>query len=311
MSFYYWKTKFSLNEKEKKILQTNEVKEIYVRYFDVVIDKKTNLPIPRGIINSLQKQPWQYIPVIYLKNEIFEHSKDYSVDSLCKNIWNLVQKLDHDQNLQPNTIQFDCDWTESTKEPYFLFLKKFKRLSHLPLSATIRLHQIKYSFKTGVPPVEKGVLMFYNMGEISAENNNAIYDQHLSEKYLSNLENYPLILDIALPIFSWSIQIRNGHVQQLLNKMNNAHFDKDVHFTVINTNRYLVKSSCFKGGYYFIEGDEIKVEKVTQKDLSSMVVQINKHKRKPSPTIIFYDLDTFNTNNYDEEIYKNLAKRLN
>ncbi len=41
--------------------------------------------------------------------------------------------------------------------------------SGLPLSSTIRLHQIKYRERTGVPPVERGMLMFYNMGQFSAD----------------------------------------------------------------------------------------------------------------------------------------------
>lgn len=311
VSFYYWKTTFAISTTEQALLQSNDVKEVYTRYFDIIFDKKTNSPVPRGIIQWLHKQPWQCIPVIYIKNEVFEQQRKGMLDTLCTNIQALVQHINQISGQKINTVQFDCDWSIKTKENYFYFLKKYKQVSGLPLSATIRLHQIKYCLQTGVPPVEKGVLMFYNMGSISADSNNSIYDYPTSEKYLSRLDSYPMELDIALPIFSWSIQIRNGQVVHLLNKMNDTHFNKDAHFRAISDNRYKVAQSFFKGGYYFKEGDEIKVEKITPETLKVITEQINKHKSKHTATVIFYDLDTFNTKNYDQDIYKEIARRLN
>ena len=34
-SVYYWKTTFSLNDNERKFLSDNNIKRLYIRYFDV------------------------------------------------------------------------------------------------------------------------------------------------------------------------------------------------------------------------------------------------------------------------------------
>jgi len=54
-----------------------------------------------------------------------------------------------------------------------------------------------------VPPVDKGLLMFYNMGKISPDLNarNSIYNRADAEAYLESLPNYRLSLDVALPVF--------------------------------------------------------------------------------------------------------------
>ena len=45
IAFYYWKTIFKLSESEKNTLTENEVKKIYIRYFDIDLDSK-NEPFP-------------------------------------------------------------------------------------------------------------------------------------------------------------------------------------------------------------------------------------------------------------------------
>ncbi|MGG2305049.1 hypothetical protein ACE4Z6_26875, partial [Salmonella enterica] len=93
--------------------------------------------------------------------------------------------------------QIDCDWTLGTKEKYFSLLKRIKERMALPLSCTIRLHQVKYQAKTGVPPVDRGMLMYYNMGHVEgATETNSIYDPANADKYVSYVKDYPLPLDV-------------------------------------------------------------------------------------------------------------------
>ncbi len=74
------------------------------------------------------------------------------------------------------------------------------------LSATIRLHQVKYFETTGVPPVKSGMLMFYNTGDLeNPSEENSILNIETAELYLSGLEDYPMQLDIVLPLFSWAV----------------------------------------------------------------------------------------------------------
>lgn len=293
-------------------MQDNEVKKLYVRYFDV--DKEPGQPeakpiSPIVINDSINK--FSIVPVIYIKKRVFENTDSNSLTTLAKNIISLITQINQSKQITNNEVQFDCDWTENTKEMYFSFLRIYRNISKQTLSATIRLHQVKYYQRTGVPPADYGVLMYYNMGEINAGNKNSVYDKAIAAKYNPSLANYPLVLDVALPIFAWGQQIRNGLVVGLLNKINESHFSNDSNFVFLNKNRLLVKRACFKAGYYFQEKDEVKLESITEEELAGMAKEINKYVKVPPHTIIFYDLDSINMTRYEKGIYKKVLDGFN
>ena len=99
-------------------------------------------------------------------------------------------------------IQIDCDWTDSTRNRFFRFTRTLGKLAHAEhslISATIRLHQIKYFERTGIPPVDRGVLMFYNMGKLAAASErSSIFNTEDAEKYTSRLSQYPLPMDLIV-----------------------------------------------------------------------------------------------------------------
>ena len=179
------------------------------------------------------------------------------------------------------------------------------------MSATIRLHQIKYKIKTGVPPVNCGVLMFYNMDKISGDSSNSIYSKAIADKYISYLKTYPLPLNIALPIFTWGIQSRNGNVINLLNKMNYSTFNSDTNFSKQTNTIFKVKNYCFKGGYYFVKDDVVKIESVSNDQLIEIAENINDNLKIKPTELFFYDLDTINLNLYDKNIFKKIATTFN
>ena len=81
----------------------------------------------------------------------------------------------------------------------------------VPMTATIRLHQYAQPARTGVPPADRGMLMPYNVGQVTAPGDgNSIFDLATAEPYFANARPYPLPLDIGLPAFSWGVQFRNG-----------------------------------------------------------------------------------------------------
>ncbi len=143
----------------------------------------------------------QVVPVIYIKNEVMLGEMD--LNDLASKTIKLIDQINHTHQLQCDEIQLDCDWTLTSKENYFRFVQLIKKISSKTLSATIRLHQVKYFQKTGVPEIDRGVLMYYNMGKISSDSSNSIYDDHIAERYTGSLQRYPLALDVALPVFSW------------------------------------------------------------------------------------------------------------
>lgn len=312
ISFYYWKTNFTLSANETQTLYDNAVKKLYIRYFDV--DKEPGQlqakPISPVVINDSLNN-YNIVPVVYIKKRVFENTDSNSLPALAKNIFLLITQINQSKQITNTEVQFDCDWTESTKEMYFSFLRTYRNISKQNLSATIRLHQVKYYQRTGVPPVDRGVLMYYNMGEINSSNTNSVYDKTIASKYNPSLSHYPLVLDVALPIFAWGQQIRDGRVVGLLNKINESHFANDSNFISLDKNRLQLKHACFKAGYYFQERDEVKLESITEEALLDMAGEINKYLKNKPHTVIFYDLDSINIVRYEKDVYKKVLDNLN
>ena len=310
ISFYHWKSVFNLTPQEKECLKFNESKTLYLKYFDVV--KEEGLVKPVSVIQFQQQPSLNIIPVVFIKNNVFVGTDKNQTDTLVNHVSKLVQQINVKHHISIQHIQFDCDWTETTQELYFYFLKQFAKANpQTTLSATIRLHQIKYKLKTGIPPVTSGVLMCYNMGKIAGDTLNSIYDRQLANKYLSHLKTYSLPLKIALPIFTWGIQSRHGKVLNLLNKMSAHHFLNDSNFTKQTNTTFKVKNYCFKGGYYFSKDDIVKIESVSSQQLVEITDDITQYFDNKLNEVIFYDLDTINLNQYDKGIFKKIASAIN
>ena len=306
VSFYYWKTVFELSDHERETLEHNHVTNLYVRYFDVVIRQGKSVPVSAVTFKDSVRNI-NIVPVIYIKNEVMLQPL-VNIDSLALDIVTYINKINTTASIRNSEIQLDCDWTISSKETFFKFVEKIKAISGKTLSATIRLHQIKYLDRTGIPPVDKGVLMYYNMGHIAADASNSIYEREASKNYLVNLESYPLPLDVALPVFSWGIHIRNNKVIGLVNKTDDAVFLNDNHFKRVEAPFFEVNDDVMKAGRYFQQGDRIKIESISQEDLEDMADDISAKMAHKPIEIIFYDFDDFNLNHYpDENLFQKIS----
>jgi hypothetical protein len=316
VSFYYWKSNYKLNPTERDALMQNNVQQLYVRYFDIVYDETTKEAIPLSPIRFAKEDILKpIVPVVFIKNQVFEQLDSTAIYKLVDKSLTLLNQINKAAGIKCRAVQFDCDWTSKTAPKYFYFLKQMREkldahedggtfVSLAMLTATIRLHQVKYAEKEGVPPVDKGVLMFYNMAAINNSEVNSIYDQKTSQKYLSSLSKYSLRLDLALPIFSWGIHLRDGQVVELLNKMDRRDFQNKEEFVSLNNNRYKAVSSFFKNSFYFKEGDEVKVEQIDQNTFEAMVADLKKNSPNQFQQVIFYDLDSTNISRYAKDFYQ-------
>ncbi len=309
ISFYYWKTVFKLSAMEQEVLEQNQVKKLYVRYFDIDWNSNTKQAFPESAVRFEGKlSGFEIVPVVYIQNKVF---KDQEVDvlDLAQKTYDFIGQINTKNQITCKEIQIDCDWTLSTKENYLKFVEHFKKLSGKKLSATIRLHQVKYFQKTKIPNVDKGVLMFYNMGKIASDSLNSIYDRNIAQRYLSSLKNYPLRLNIALPIYSWGIHIRDDKVIGLKNKLNSFDFKKDCNYFFADGNKLLVKNSNYKRGTFYKKNDCLKLESISSNDLLDMANDLNDNLAATPQEIIFYDLDEFNTKHYEKSIFEQVIAR--
>lgn len=297
-SFYYWKTIFNLSNEEKVTLKENNVTKIYIRYFDVALKEDTPLPL-LPIIFKEKPENLEIVPVIFIKNEVMLN-QSLNTSDLANKIQNLIAQINNKNNLQIKEIQFDCDWTKKSRDNYFAFISLFKTKFEVTLSATIRLHQVKYLKKAGVPNVDRGVLMYYNMSNLNSDDN-LIYDRNIAKDYLKNLPQYPLNLDLALPIYSWVIHRRNNKVLALYSKTNTQQFYIGNNFKVIRKNQVIVKNNLLKDGIFYKKGDIIQIDVVQKKDLYEIIKDLRPKLKNTPNELIFYDLDPINLKTFSDE----------
>ncbi len=309
ISFYYWKTIFRLSPKEKSTLTEYNVQKLYIRYFDIDLNPVNQKPFPRSpILFEDKTADLEIVPVIYIKNNVML-KKDLEILDLAKKTYSFVEQINLKNKIKINEIQIDCDWTLNSKENYLSFIEAFKKVANKKLSATIRLHQIKYFEKTKIPNVDRGVLMYYNMGKIAPDSLNSIYDQNIAKRYLASLKKYPLPLDIALPIYSWAIHSRDGKVIGLRNKINTDNLKKDSSFVPTKDGRFKIRHSNYKNGVYYQVNDLLKIETISEKDLLQMANDLEENTNRNPKEIIFYDLDEFNLNNYEKGFIEKIINR--
>lgn len=196
-------------------------------------------------------------------------------------------------------ILIDCDWSEKSKSNYFYLLKKLKKsFPEYSLSATIRLWQYKYYDKAGIPPVDKGLLMCYNLtSPTDYKTENSIGTSKDVEAYITH-GNYKLNLDIALPLYSWSVVFRGNQFKGILSDYDN--FIKDtLNFKKISDNRYQFKDDVLIGNTYFRNGDEIRVEKISDAEIKKMITILkNKIAITDQTKVTFFSFDKKYINDY-------------
>jgi hypothetical protein len=304
IAFYYWKTNFKFSPTEKEVLKDNNVTKLYIRYFDIGLHPKNNEPIPVSPIHFQENSSnFNIVPVVFIQNKVMLQP-NLDVDDLAQKTIRLVEEINTKNKIKCEEIQIDCDWTLKSKDNYLKFIERFKKLSHKKLSATIRLHQVKYFKKTKIPNVDSGVLMYYNMGTIAPDSLNSIYSQKIAAKYLKSLKKYPLHLDFALPIYSWAVHIRNQKVIGLRSKLKVSELKKDKNFEQTNAIFFKVKHSNYKNGVFYEENDVLKIEAISADDLKEMAQDLEENTAQAPREIIFYDLDEFNLKNYEKNIFE-------
>lgn len=310
-AFYFWRTTFQLSDYEKNYLEAHKVASLYVRAFDVDVADGETFPLATIKNSTVSSQlATEIIPVVFITNSTFLSLSDSAVNELARNVLKRVQAL------FPNyaQLQLDCDWTEHSRPRYFRFLEqlkqdlsKHKRL----LSCTIRLHQAKYPKHTGVPPVDRGLLMVYNMGKLDDyHETNSIYSQSRAMAYLPFVKNYSLPLDVALPVFSWQVHFRQQHVKHLLSKQNSVQLTDSTRFFRRGA-RYVVKDEFYENGVNFEAGDELREERMRQQDLLQMAELVARYVKKENRHLVFFDLDESNLKDFDASLCETLAQPFN
>lgn len=313
-SFYFWKSNFKLTDFEKKRLDTLHTKTIYLKFFDVDWDEAAGKPLPLAQIKIsdseyLKTNAINIIPTVFITNESLQKIDSTQASTLGENIIGLIKEIIHKNHFNNiPEVQIDCDWTANTKEKYFAILNTIKRLKpNATLSATIRLHQIKYIAKSGIPPVDKGLLMCYNMGNLkNPATKNSILETAELKKYIGSLENYPLQLDVALPLFDWFVLLRDNQYKGLIEHLptNNTAIEE------MNKTTYFLLKDTIINGIEFKKNDILRSEKSNYNEILDAGAAVNAKLKTAHLNLALFHLDSLTLSKYStyelENIYNSL-----
>lgn len=300
-AFYFWKSNFQLLENEKFTLKENGVNKLYIKFFDISWNEGKQTFQKDAPIRFSEKLPdsCQMIPVVFITNQTLKNIPKNELDSLANFILKGISKLSPKVYQE---IQIDCDWTLSTKQKYFSLLKTLKK-SGLYLSATIRLHQVKFYEKTGIPPVERGMLMCYNMSNWrSPITLNSIYSPKLLKQYTERLAQYPLPLDVVMPIFHWTVVFRNNRFLYFVNNLSAKTLSDNENFVQIaDKQQFTVKKDAQFQGISIRKGDIFRCEDAPFDDILKGSRNILEKISNQKLTFALYHLDSQSISYYSHE----------
>ena len=314
-AFYFWRTRFNLNASEKKTLTDLNVSHLYIKILDIDGNDDDKFPTIVSELDSLpdSNNERKITPVIFITNRTFtlipENLIDSFADALTKKCFSNIAFP------TVKEIQFDCDWTETTRSKYFSFLKRTKHQieksenKNIQLSATIRLYQYKYFEKTGVPPVNNGTLMVYNLNALDApETQNAILDVPTLQTYLTSNKNYPIPLNIALPLYSQGVILRDGNAAHLFNNLIPEEVKHDTHFLKKSATTYSANQNCYFKGVYVYADDVLRIDTVSIENLEKSAELLSKKFSGSVNEITFFSLDSVCLKRYNPEELKTIVK---
>ncbi len=279
---YYWQNNQpALNQSESEFLKNQEIKKMYVKFFEV--EKSGNELIPSAKfqlkLSEESIRDVQIVPTIYIRNELFKNCSEIQIEELAENVFFLITKKFNEQvrskEAQISEIQIDCDWTISTQKNYFSFLKKFKSKGKFTLSATLRLYPYKFPDKMGVLPVDRAMLMCYNLvSPLEAGSRNSILDLRELKKYLVGAKEYPVALDLALPIYSVALIVQNNHFAGI-HYLNNEELKQSL--VLEKEPWYFSKVDTVLNNLYLRKGDKVKLETISAERIEDALKIIRKN----------------------------------
>jgi hypothetical protein len=314
-AFYYWKSTFELNQNEIQLLEKHNINTLYIKYFDVVWNQELNSAVPVAKVNFKHAVPQQIqiVPVVYITNKALIKSHHDSITFLANAITILINNYQKVNKHKIKEIQIDCDWTITTKDKYFALLNALKSTYEpgILISATIRLHQIKYASTTGIPPVHKGMLMYYNMGNLNSPQTNSIFNETDAEKYAPYIKQYPLPLDAVLPVFSWVKVFRNKQMIKLLNQTSLKKLKQTGQFKSIDMNTIQALNTSNYNDFYYLTNDIFVEENMNPKLSLKAAHHLHQYYNSTNFTLALFHLHQPHLNEFTTQNIENLFTTFN
>ena len=286
-AIYHWKGVYNPSAEERAFMESHAIGRLYIRLFDIAAEynaveqRMEAVPIATTRFDAAVPYDVEVVPVTYITVEGLRQMEDYEAYYAGVIVERMMAMASYNELGDIKEIQYDCDWTESTRHIFFALCQETCDMLHergMKLSVTVRLHQMREE----APMADRGVLMLYNTGSLrSAKTRNSILDISDIEPYLRK-RNYPFPLDYAYPTFGWGVVFNEGRFSHLV-----TNYD----------------------GVELGEGETMRVERPTTEEILEVKRRVTKAFGKPHQANIIYHLDSNQLNNYtDDEINEIFAR---
>ncbi len=275
-----------------------------------VVDGNT-IPVSPVTFKTPLPDSVQIVPVVFVVNEVLKNRTHKQLDDLAgKIVYYVAGKIKQSGKTSFNELQIDCDWTQTTRDNYFYLLNCIKannQLKNKYLSATLRLHQLKNQKGSGIPPVNRVMLMCYNMGNLRKYGSqNSILEQSELEKYIGhNLSKYPMPVDVGLPLFSWAVVFREKQYAGIAKRLNLALLSDNKLFHQNEPHLYTLQQNL--PDYGLKRADEIRWETISGDQLQHAAQHIQKYLKSDTVNIIYFHLDEQSLKHYPYETLEETA----
>ncbi len=302
---YYWQSTFQWQLADQQKADSLAIDRLYVKFFDVEFSPALRAqPVAVLDVQTPFPEKLEIIPVIYITNDCLLKLQADEIEWLAARIQEKLDELWQIGRGGPQKeIQIDCDWTESTQDRYFNLLNELKsRYAEQVFSVTLRLYPFRYPEKMGVPPVDRAMLMFYNMGELkSIQETNSILNNEIARTYVDPAATYPLPLDIALPAFSWGVIFRNSQFLGLMGDFNGDIVEASGFFSSFAPNIYLCRKDTVWRAKFFREGDHLRIEAISDSNLLSAARLTAPLRDRSGGTVSFFQWNAPNFSSLADE----------
>lgn len=310
-AFFWWETVFAPTEEMYLLSDSLGCRKWYVKVFDIgrgaegeiVPYSRTELP------DSAARRGLELVPTLFITNETLRDLPEEKINWLAEKITASTPPA--------REWLLDCDWTASTRAAFFQLIRKIRarRPAGTLLSVTIRLHQYKFPDRTGVPPADRGMLMFYNTGDVDEESpRNTIFHPADAQRYLSGAPaHYPLPLDLALPLFSWGLVYREGELWKIIpGPLPTDTLRQSGHYRLlppedsIPAELWELQSGTFLGGHYLRPGDRLRVSSISPGHLLRIARQARQLDLAEDATVAFFHLGIAQKEGFTAEILRQI-----
>ena len=298
-AIYYWRTTFRLNEYERDFLKKHDIKKMYMKFFDVDRSWEGVQVVPLGTTIFLDTIPsdLEIVPTVFITSEAIADYPQF-INKMLTRVIDMAEV----NGIKFSEIQIDCDWTESSSEQYFAFMKEFKAMLEpkgIELSTTIRFFQLGYE----TPTADYGVLMCYNTGDIrNWETDNSILDTKDVEPYLGKLGKCKLPLSVAFPCFSWDVTFSDSYDNEVEKYMRGIEYDKydfsdTERFKKLSANKYEINID--EDDYWthkYVRHEEVAMDEIL--DAKNMII---KNLSSAPVQFVMYHLDSVNLSKLSDD----------